>query len=335
MIRHAIRAAVATLLVAFIPAVFAADPIVWKMGQFTPPGSSYLVAVNSIPERIAKATDGRLKVELHPSLVKAPEMPAAVRDGRLDSVAMIHAFMSGTAPTLSAGELPGMFWDIDDYKKALDAFLKEESRQVWAAQFNGVLLAQGAFDRIVIMSNKPLRKIEDFKGLKIRIPGAVAARLMVSLGARPVTVAFPEIAPALASGVVDAVMTDAGTSFGMGFYNIAKYLHVWRSGVVSWAVVANKDAWAKLPPDLQKAVADEFKAIERDHFAGYTQYSDAMIARMVEKGVTYIEPPKSEIDRMYSEKNTKTAYEWFYDLAKESKADGHRTVSELRKILGK
>lgn len=333
--RRVIRTAVAALFVMFIPAVFAADPIVWKMGQFTPPGSSYLVSVNSIPERIAKATDGRLKVELHPSLVKAPEMPAAVRDGRLDSVAMIHAFMSGTAPTLSAGELPGMFWDIDDYKKALDAFLKEESKQIWAAQFNGVLLAQGAFDRIVIMSNKPLRKIEDFKGLKIRIPGAVAARLMVSLGARPVTVAFPEIAPALSSGVVDAVMTDAGTSFGMGFYNITKYMHVWRSGVVSWAVVANKDAWAKLPPDLQKAVADEFKAIERDHFAGYTKYSDAMIAKMVEKGVTYIEPPKSEIDRMYSEKNTKAAYEWFYDLAKESKADGRRTVSELRKILGK
>lgn len=335
MMHHVIRTAVAALFVMFIPTVFAAEPIVWKMGQFTPPGSSYLVAVNSIPERIAKATNGRLKIDLYPSLVKPPEMPAAMRDGRLDAIAMIHAFMSGTAPTLSSGELPGMFWDIDDYKKALDAFLAEENKKTWATQFNGVALAQGAFDRIVIMSNKPLRKIEDFKGLKIRIPGAVAARLMVSLGARPVTIAFPEIAPALSSGVVDAVMTDAGTSFGMGFYSITKYMHVWRSGVVSWAVVANKEAWAKLPPDLQKTVADEFKAIERDHFAGYTKYSDAMIAKMVEKGVTYIEPPKSEIDRMYSEKNTKSAYEWFYDLSKNSQADGRGIVSELRKILGK
>lgn len=335
MLHHVIRSAVAALFVMFVPATFGAEPIVWKMGQFTPPGSSYLVAVNSIPERIAKATDGRLKIELHSSLVKPPELAAGVLDGRLDSAAVIHAFISGTAPTLSSGELPGMFWDIDDYKKALDAFLAEENKKTWARQFNSVVLAQGAFDRIVIMSNKPLRKIEDFRGLKIRIPGAVAARLMVSLGARPVTITFAEIAPALSSGVVDAVMTDAGTSFGMGFYSFTKYLHVWRSGVVSWAIVANKDVWAKLPPDLQKAAADEFKAIERDHFAGYTKYSDAAIARMVAKGVTYIEPPKSEIDRMYSEQNTKSAYEWFYDLSGKSQADGRRMVSELRKILGK
>lgn len=335
MLRHVIRLVFSTLFVVSFSSAFAAEPIVWKMGHFTPPGSSYLVAVKSIPERIAKATNGRLKINLFSSLVKPPELPAALNDGRLDVIAPAHPFMSGSAPTLSGGELPGMFWGINEYKKVLDAFLAEENKKIWAKQFNGVLLTNGAFDRIVIMSNKPLRKIEDFKGLKIRIPGAVAARLMVSLGARPVTIPFPEIAPALSSGVVDAVMTDAGTSFGMGFYNITKFMHVWRSGVVSWAFVANKDAWAKLPPDLQKIVANEFKAIERDHFAGYTKFSDAAIARMEAKGVELIQPSKSEVDRLYSEKNTKASYDWFYDLAKKSNADGHKLVAEIRKILGK
>ena len=329
-----IRLAAGALALALALPAAVAQTIAWKMGHLIASDSSYMVAVSSVPERIAKATNGRVNIELHSSLVKPPELSAAVRDGRLDIVAAVHGFMSGTAPALSAGELPGLFWDGDDYKRALDAFLAEEHKKIWEKQFNANVLALGAFDRIVILSNKPLRKVEDFKGVKIRVPSAVASQLMHALGARPVQLAFAEIAPALSSGVVDAVMTDAGVSHGMGFYNISKFINVWRSGVVSWAMVVNKDAWAKVPPDLQKVVAAEFKAIERDHFAAYTKHSDAMIAKMVEKRMTYVEPPKPEIEKMYSEKYTKAVYDSFIELSGKSGTDGRRFVAELRKVLG-
>ena len=320
---------------ASLTSAFAAETIVLKMGHFLPPDSSYMVAVSSVPARIAKATSGQVKVELYSSLVKAPELSAAVRDGRLDMVAAVHGFMSGTAPALSAGELPGMFWDAEDYKKALDTFLAKELTSIWDRQFNSNVLALGAFDRMVILSNKPLRTVEDFKGIKIRVPSAVSSQLMNALGAKPVQLAFPEIAPALSSGVVDAVLTDAGVSHGMGFYNIAKWINVWRSGVVSWAMVVNKDAWAKIPPDLQKAMTVEFKAIEQDHFAGYAKHSDAMIAKMVEKGMTLVEPPRSEIEKMYSDKYTKVAYDSFIQQSSRSGTDGRKTITELRMALQK
>ena len=63
--------------------------------------------------------------------------------------------------------------------------------------------------------------------------------------------------------------------------------------------------------------------------------ANAMIAKMVEKGMTYVEPPKPEIEKMYSEKYTKGAFDWFVELSGRSGTDGRRIVAELRKILGK
>lgn len=334
MIRQLLQAC---LLLAALPfaATASAQPVTLKMGHFIPPDSSYMVAVNSVPDRIAKATNGQVKIELYSSLVKPPELSGAVRDGRLDMIAAVHAFMSGTAPALSVGELPGLFLDGTDYKRALDQYLAKELIGIWDRQFNSTVLALGAFDRMVILSKKPLRVIEDFNGIKIRVPSAGAAHLMNALGAKPVQLAFAEIAPAMSSGVVDAVLTDAGVAHGMGFHNIAKNVNVWRSGVVSWAMVVNKDAWAKLSPDLQKAMAAEFKAIEAEHFAAYTKHSDDMIARMVAKGMTLVEPTKAEVDRMYSEKYTKAAYDNFYEQSQRSGIDGRATVDAVRKILAK
>jgi TRAP-type transport system periplasmic protein len=312
---------------------WSAGPIVLKMGHFIPPDSSYMVAVNSVPARIAKATGDAVKIELHSSLVKPPELSSAVRDGRLDLVAAVHGFMSGTAPALSAGELPGLFRDADDYKKALDAFLAQELTGIWDRQFNARVLALGAFDRMVILAKKPLRTVDDFKGLKIRVPSAVASQLMNALGAKPVQLAFAEIAPALSSGVVDAVLTDAGVSHGMGFHNIAKTINVWRSGVVSWGMVVNKDKWSQLPPAVRQAMEAEFKAIERDHFANYAKHSDGMIAAMVAKGMTLVEPTREEIAKMYSDRYTKAIYDSFAQQSARSGTDGRKTVLQVRQVL--
>lgn len=323
----------AAILLSGVPAAAAQD-IVLKMGHFIPPDSSYLVAVQSVPDRIARATGGRVKVELYSTLIQVRDQPSALRDGRLDMVAAVHPFMSGTAPTLSTGELPGLFYDIEDYKLVLDSFLADEHRKVWERQFNGVVLALGAFDRMVIVSKKPLNRVEDFRGLKIRVPSAPASQLMITVGARPVQLVFAEIAPALSSGVVDAVLTDAGTSRGMGFYNIAKYLHVWRTGVVSWAMVINKDVWGKLPADVRDVIQAEFRAIESDHFRNYASHSDSIIASMKEKGMTVIAPGDPEIKRMYSEANLSKVYDAFIALAEKTGVDNARQiVSQSRSVL--
>lgn len=330
-----LKVAVMALSLASMSAIGVAQEITWKMGHLTPPGSSYLAAVKEVPERISKATNGKVKVELFATLFQVREQPQAVRDGRLDMISGVHPYLSGTAPTLAASELPGLFWDMDDYIKVIESDVGDHLREVWSRQFNSHVLAFGAFDRSVILSNKKLAKIEDFRGLKIRVPSAGAAQLMGSLGARPVQLAFPEIAPALSSGVVDAVLTDAGTSQGMGFHNIAKYLHVWHSGVFSWAMVINNDVWKSLDPELQKVITAEFQALQNDHFAGYKKHNDEIIKSMSESGMEVIIPSKEEVARMYSDRNTKLIFSSFTGLAKKTGSDGAAVIEMVKKALNK
>lgn len=310
-----------------VPGVAGAQDFTLRMGHFIPPSSSYLTAIESVPERIRKATDGRVEIQLFSNLVPGPNLPDAVRDGRLDIVAPLHPWVSGTAPTLALAELPGLFKGAEDYSVALNSFLEQEYVDVWRSQFNAVLLASGMFDRPVILSKKPLRTAGDFKGIRIRVPSVVMSQLMESLGAQPVQLPFGEIAPAMERGVVDAVLTDAGTSRGMGFYDVAEYVNLWDIAVFSWPILINADTWASLPEDLQGKLRAEFRAIQADHFAGYQAHNDQVIKDLQEKGMTVVTPSPEAAAQVFSPENLEPLYQRYLKLS----ADRGRPADDLLK----
>lgn len=300
-----------------LPAMAGAQDVTLRMGHFVPPSSSYMVAVETIPARISAATGGAVEIQLFHNLVPGPNLPDAVRDGRLDLAAPLHPWVSGTAPTLALAELPGLFKGPEDYSVALEEFLEAEYVDVWASQFNAKVLASGMFDRAVILSQKPLATAADFKGIRIRVPSVVMAQFMESLGAQPVELPFGEIAPAMERGVVDAVLTDAGTSRGMGFYDVAKYVNLWDIAVFSWPILINADSWARIPPELQQKMQAEFRAIQADHFAGYAAHNDQVIADLEAKGMTVVRPDAEARAAVFSADNLEPLYQRYLRLSAE------------------
>lgn len=317
------------------PAVHAQEHV-WKMGHVNATDSSYLKTIQTIPDRIAKATGGKVKIELRPNLVQGSGQPGGLRDGRLEIIAGVNPWLSGEAPILNFGHLPGLIADAEEYRRVMDAGLEEDIAKVWLDKYNGVMVGHGVFERQVILSNKPILEAADFAGLKIRVHNTEAAQLMNVLGAKPTPVAFGEIAPALQRGVVDAVMTSTGTSYGMGFYDVADYIHYWGIGTgVGWSVVVNKDAWEKLTPELQAAVRAEFKAIEADHYAEHEAYSDLMTQKQIDKGMTLIVPGSDERAEVFAEANVKAVYDAWYQLCKDRGYDCEAVVAKAKQLLGK
>ena len=124
----------------------AAQEIKWNVGFVNAVGSSYLVTLKTVPQRIATATNGRLKIDLFDTLVAGPEQPAAVRDGRLDASFAVSPWLSAEAPYINFGHLPGLLTDVGTYQKMLDPLLREEMAKVWRAKYNAVQLATGVFE---------------------------------------------------------------------------------------------------------------------------------------------------------------------------------------------
>ncbi|WP_421928602.1 TRAP transporter substrate-binding protein [Neoaquamicrobium sediminum] len=328
-----------TLAACMVSTTFAfAQPVqsqefTWSIGFVRATGSSYVATLETVPERIAAATDGRLKIELYDTLVPGPDQPAAVRDGRLDGSFAVSPWLSAEAPYMNFGHLPGLLTDIEQYYQMLDPLLREEMASVWRDKYNSVQLATGVFETQCIISRDELRQVSDFKGKKVRVHNTEAASLMSQLGAAPTPVNFAEIVPALQRGVVDVVMTSVGTASGMGFPTVAKDLGLWQVGiVVPWSFVVNTQKWEELPDDLKEVVQTEFRAIEDEHFAAHEGFSQRNIDKLVSEGMTLYEPPQEVLDELFSEENVKPVYDNWYKLNEQTGTDGRALVEKINAL---
>ena len=123
---------------------------------------------------------------------------------------------------------------------------------------NGIrILAAAATQPRVMFANKPIGKLEDISGIKMRVPEIkVYVKLWETLGARPSRVAWAEVFLALKSGVVDAAEGPVSAAFAAKFHEAVK--HVVRTDHIysSTHITMNEKAYQDLGPELQNLVTD-------------------------------------------------------------------------------
>ena len=103
---------------------------------------------------------------------------------------------------------------------------------------------------------KPIEKVDDFKGLKMRIPG-LAGRVYAALGVDVKLLPGGEIFPALERGVIDAAeFVGPYQDRQLGLHKAAKYYYTtgWHEIATATELIVNKAAWDTLPPDLKAIV---------------------------------------------------------------------------------
>src|SRR5258708_32392234 len=109
-------------------------------------------------------------------------------------------------------------------------------------------------------ANKPLRKPEDFRGLKMRIQSSkVLDAQMRALGATPQVMAFSEVYQALQTGVVDGTENPPSNLYTQKMNEVQKYVTLSDHGVIEYAVIVNKKFWDGLPADLRATLEGAMK----------------------------------------------------------------------------
>jgi len=231
---------------------------------------SHVVAVNTPKGKGAEyfkklaeeRTNGKVKVEVYPnsSLFKDGEEMEALQ---LGSVQMLAPSVSKFGP-LGAREfeifdLPYIFETYDDLHKVTDGpvgkalFKKLESKGITGLAY----WANGFKD---MSANKPLRKPEDMKGLKMRIQSSkVLDSEMRAFGALPQVMAFSEVYQAMQTGVVDGSENPPSNFYTQKMHEVQKYLAMTDHGVIEYAVIVNKKFWDGLPPDIRTTLEGAMK----------------------------------------------------------------------------
>ena len=176
---------------------------------------------------------------------------------------------------------------------------------------NAVLLAMALYPDQALFSKKPLRKLEDFKGVKTRVHSVALASLIAGLGGEPLTIAFAEVYTALERGTLDAAVSGTKPGYGLRWYEVSKYL----VGPISMrphvALAINKNTWKRLPPDMQNIMKEEAeKIVEAKAFDAIEMWNTEGIDKNVEKGMEHL-PFSPELQAAIKEVlRTKVVPDW-------------------------
>lgn len=180
------------------------------------------------------------------------ELVRVTKAGLVDFADVILAYIAGEVPVVEAVDLPAIYPDFAASTKAHAAFLDVVRQR--EGQLGGVVLGGYLWPGQYIISRKPIRTPEDFKGLKIRVYGAADTDFVRALGMEPVAIAFAEVYTALERGTVDAALTGSYPAFAIKLFEVAKYIVDVNHGPNSGVLVVSKRSWDKLSPDEQAAL---------------------------------------------------------------------------------
>jgi len=235
----------------------------WKMTNAYGPGAPFYVAGPGSPtyfcELVDKMSGGRLKIQHFAAgeLIPALEGFDAVSSGTVEMNAANSYFWAGKVPA-------AQFFTCVPFGlnfQGQNAWIYHGGGlQLWEelyAPFNLVPMPLG--NTGVQMSGwfrKPIEKVEDFKGLKMRIPG-LAGKVYAQLGVDVKLLPGGEIFPALERGVIDAAeFVGPYQDRRLGLQKAAKYYYTtgWHEPNNVTELIVNKGAWDSLPADLQEIV---------------------------------------------------------------------------------
>lgn len=208
-------------------------------------------------KKIEADSNGRIKVELYPSATLSE--PGVTYDatvkGIVDIGSQAHGFTSGRFPLTQIAELPGLSNSATQMGCIVQT-LYDNGTIASEYEDSHLLFAYGAGPGVLHTTNKPIKKPEDMKGLRMRHPSVVAASLMENMGASPVGLPSNDIYTSLQRGVIDGLSLPWGAVETFKIDELVKY-HTNISFYSSAALVTmNKDKYNSLPDDLKKVIDD-------------------------------------------------------------------------------
>ncbi len=274
------------------------EELALDFSHFFPPTHFMEEEIQSFAEDLEKETDGRVKVTSYPgaSLAAPDEHFDAAATGSVDIALSVHGYTPNQFPLTSVMELPFMSKSAVDGSKSLwklydefDDFDQEYqgTKPLWLYTTDpGQLFTVG----------KPVKSIDDLKGMRIRSPSAETSEWLKALGAVPVSMPMNENFEALERGVVDGTIAPWEAVKTWGLDEVIDYATVGNFYSTTMFVVMNEDVWDKLSEEDQKTI-EKLTGEKMAEKTGevFDQFGHEAIEQAKEKGIEIYELTDSDL----------------------------------------
>ena len=298
----------------------------WDMPTPYSEGNFHTQNIIEFAKDVDKATSGQLKIQIHAagSLIKHPEIKKSVRQGIAPIGEFLASVASNDSPIFGVDSVPFLTGGYADARKLYNAqkpFLEKRLDSE-----NLVLLYSVPWPPQGLYAKKQINKVEDLAGLKFRTYNAATSRLSQLVKAVPTQIEVPDIPTAFATGRVEAMVTSPSTGVDSKAWDFLTHYHDLQGWQPRNVVIANKDAFNKLPAAQQKALKDASAAAETRGWATSEKETASKTKALADNKVTIVQPTP-ELRKALQEIGATMAKEWEASAG----ADGKALMQAYRK----
>jgi TRAP-type transport system periplasmic protein len=282
------------------PALAEASQKLRIAGNF-PAAHTSSVAMAEFAKEVEKGTNGEITIDVFPAMqLGGPaENVDQVRTGTIFLTWLSTAYLTSHVPALHAVGLPFLFKDRDTAFKVIDGRVGLEFRkQLLAKNFATLGFMELGF-RNVTNNVRPIKTLEDFKGLKIRSqPNETHLAAFRALGANASPMDWKEVYSALQQGVMDGQENPWPIIVDARLFEVQKYVSNTRHLFDFIIVVANRRQYEALSAENRKVIdAAMQKAIAAQRSAA-KEADDKALAQLVASRMQYDEITTEELKRI-------------------------------------
>ncbi|CDM22751.1 TRAP transporter substrate-binding protein [Castellaniella defragrans] len=258
-------------------------------------------AVQVFADEVAKLSGGKMKIRAigAAALGSDIQMQQALIGGAQEMMVGSTATLVGITPEMAMWDTPFLFNSGEEADKILDGRAGQMLMEKLSDKgLVGLVYWENGF-RNLTNSQKPVTRVEDFGGLKLRVmQNTVFLDTFQRLGANAIPLPFSELFTALETKTVDGQENPYNTILSSKFYEVQKYLSITNHVYSPWIVTASKKWWDGLSAD-ERDVLLKAAVVSRDFERKDTRAeADKALAQLKADGMQINEVAPAEIERM-------------------------------------
>jgi TRAP-type C4-dicarboxylate transport system substrate-binding protein len=334
------RRACRILLVLFISFILAglvtstpmAAEVNWTFFSYLPSTDRVVSLYREAFDDLFKSSNGRFKITLN-SAGELPYKPVdAIKITASNKVQMADAaigFVAGDAPELNVFGMPFICTTFEGYFKIIET-LAPIFEEDLTRRFKISALFHWTNPPQNIWTIKPIRTLDDFKGMKIRIWNPEQVTMLKMLGATPVSIASDEVPSSLQRKVIDGAITSALSVSDWKLYEFLSNGLIINFLIGSQFVLMNQDEFNRLPKDLQSLLQQKSKQWFTKFQQSTPKFEMDARKNIQEKGIKFNELSPSDF-----EKARKMMRPMWDEWSSKNGPVAQKLLDEVTKVLGK
>ncbi|CAN5754894.1 TRAP transporter substrate-binding protein [soil metagenome] len=252
-------------------------------------------------EGIEAKSGGKMKARAYPNATLGNDVQviSSLQGGTVEAAVVSIGLLSSMVKEYSLYTLPGVFHNTKEADALMDGPFGTRLRDRLAEhRLVGLSYFEHGFKNVT-NNKRPITKVEDISGLKIRITQTPSlVDVFQALGANPVPMAFGELYSAMESGAIDGMETTLVTFENGKFFEVQKNIALTRHVYDPLILIFSRPVWDKMSPEQRKIVSEAATDATRAQRQATRDREAKLMVDLKQKGVTITELAPAEMNRM-------------------------------------